>query len=332
MDKKKLSGAARRIQKSLLFNLHTKSCIGKNKKEAKEESKRLYLKEHGNLKGWNPSKVNGIYSIRTMKVYEDQMVPFAEYCTAEGQKRICDITDAMGKRYLLHLHEEGKSAWTISTAASAINKAMGWSLSPKALGLSGRKKSDIKKCRSGEAYTKREFDKYKDQITLARAIGARRSSIFNKNAPEKMVRADRCVRNEDGVVVGVWLLEKGGKVRLAPVLNKYKKAVTEIVDRLARERGEAAPMFDSYGGHIRNHRLRAEYAGKLLHQLEGERTEGKPLFGGEFRLSDYCRLRGKDNKRGPKTKGHDTDLVAAVSGALGHNRVEVVLRHYMYLY
>ena len=147
-----------------------------------------------------------------------------------------------------------------------------------------------------------------------------------------MVRADRCVRNEDGVVVGVWLLEKGGKVRLAPVLNKYKKAVTEIVDRLARERGEAAPMFDSYGGHIRNHRLRAEYAGKLLHQLEGERAEGKPLFDGEFPLGDYCRLKGKDKERGDRTRGHDTDLVAAVSGALGHNRVEVILRHYMYLY
>ena len=87
---------------------------------------------------------------------------------------------------------------------------------------------------------------------------------------------------------------------------------------------------DSYD--IKNHRLRAEYASKLLHQLENERTEGKPLFGGEFPLSDYCCLKGKDKKRGPKTKEHDTDLVAAVSGALGHNRVEVVLRHYMYLY
>ena len=133
-------------------------------------------------------------------------------------------------------------------------------------------------------------------------------------------------------MVGVWVCEKGGKVRCAPVLNEYKAAVTEIVNRAARERGEDVPMFDSYEGNVRNHRLRAEYAAKLLHQLKDERAAGGTLFGGEFPIADYCRLRGKDKKRRRKTQGHDTDLVAAVSGALGHNRVEVVLRHYMYLY
>ena len=140
------------------------------------------------------------------------------------------------------------------------------------------------------------------------------------------------MRNDNGVVVGVWLCEKGGKVRLAPVLHEYKAEVTEIVDRLTNERGYDVPLFDSYGGHVRNHRLRAEYAAALLHQMEAARAAGEPLFGGEFPITDYCRLKGKDKKRGPKTQGHDTDLVAAVSGALGHNRVEVVLRHYMYLY
>jgi len=332
MANDKMKSKENRICCSLEYFLESKACYGKSRHLAKEEAREKYRAEHNNsLKGWNPGKLPGIYSKSTMKTYKAQMRPFARFCAQRGARNSKAITLVMAQDYLIQLAKEGKSAWTISTAASAINKAMGWSLSPKALGLSGRKKSDIKKCRSGEAYTKREFDKYKDQITLARAIGARRSSIYNKNTPDKMVRPDRCVRNDDGIVVGVWLCEKGGKVRLAPVLNEYKAAVTEIVDRLARERGSEKPLFDSYGGHIRNHRLRAEYAGKLLHQLEEERTKGKPLFGGEFRLSDYCRLRGKDNKRGPKTKGHDTDLVAAVSGALGHNRVEVVLRHYMYL-
>ena len=116
------------------------------------------------------------------------------------------------------------------------------------------------------------------------------------------------------------------------MLVEYKAEVTEIVDRLTNERGYDVPLFDSYGGHVRNHRLRAEYAAALLHQMEAARAAGEPLFGGEFPITDYCRLKGKDKKRGPKTQGHDTDLVAAVSGALGHNRVEVVLRHYMYLY
>ena len=327
-----LHGAARVIDKSLVYFLHQKSCIGKSKHEAKEAMKKKYKKEHGSLKGWNPSKTGGIYSINTMKAYEAQMIPFSKYCASQGAKRVFNITEDMGAAYLRYLHDIGKSAWTISTAASAVNKAMDWSLSPKALGLPGRKKKNIKKCREGAAYTEREYQKNKDQITLARAIGARRSSIYNKRNPEKMVRPDRCVRNEDGVVVGVWLIEKGGKVRLAPVLNEYRGAVTEIVDRLTRERGYDVPLFDRYGGHIKNHRLRAEYAAKLLHQLEDERAAGEPLFGGEFPLSDYCRLKGKDKERKETTQGHDTDLLGAVSGALGHNRVEVVLRHYMYLY
>ena len=328
----RLTGAARRIYKSLSYYLHQKACFGQDKHMAKVTMREQHLKTYGNLKGWNPSKVDGIYSINTMRTYEGQVCGFSKYCASVGFKRVSDITEDVGIMFLKKLEADGKSGYTISTASSALNKAMGWNLSPKALGLKGRKKADIKKCREGAAYTDREFESNKDQIMIARAIGARRSSIYNKNTPDKMIRPDRCVRNDDGVVVGVWLCEKGGKVRLAPVLNEYKAAVTEIVDRLARERGEDKPLFDRYGGHIKNHRLRAEYAAKLLHQLEEERTEGKPLFGGEFPLSDYCCLKGKDKKRGPKTKEHDTDLVAAVSGALGHNRVEVVLRHYMYLY
>lgn len=267
-----------------------------------------------------------------MKSYKSQIRPFARYCAEHGAKRINKVTIEMGEDYLRAMHAAGKSAWSISTAASAINKATGWSLSPRALGLPGRKKKSIKKCREGGAYTQKELELYADQIIFARACGARRESIFNVHAPEKMVRADRCVRNEAGVVVGVWLKEKGGKVRCAPVLNEYREEVTAIVDKAARERGEDAPLFCGYGAHVRNHRLRAEYAAKLLHQLESERAAGLALFGGEFPLSDFACLRGKDKKRKEITQGHDTDLLAAVSGALGHNRVEVILRHYLYLY
>ena len=209
MREEQLSGSARRIYKSLAFNLHQKSCIGKDKHEAKEAARKKYLEEHGNLKGWNPSKLDGIYSINTMRTYEGQMRRFAEYCATNYKvKRVCDITVALGEEYLRSL-DATDSADTVSTATSAINKAMGWSLSPKKLGLKGRHKENIVKCREGEAYTAREYEKYKDQIIFSRAIGARRGSIYNKNDPEKLVRPDRCVRNDDGVVVGIWLAEKG---------------------------------------------------------------------------------------------------------------------------
>ena len=315
------------------YFLESKACYGKSRHKDKEEAREKYKAEHGgSLEGWNPSKLPGIYSFATMRTYISQMRPFARYCAEHGARRVSAVTKEMGEAYLRHLAEQGKSGWTISTAASAINKAVDWDLSPKALGLPGRRKKSIRKCREGDAYTEKEYGTYKDQITIARAIGARRSSIYNKKDPNKLITPNRCVRNEDGIVVGIRLIEKGGKVRVAPVLNGYRDAVTEIVNRASSERGADVPLFDSYGGHVRNHRLRAEYAAALLHQLEDERKAGGPFFGGAFKLEDYCHLKGKDKKRKTKTAGHDTDLIGAVSGALGHNRVEVVLRHYLYLY
>jgi len=329
----KIKSKENRIFGSLQYFLIAKACFGRKRHDEKETARIKYMEDHnGSLKGWNPGKLDGIYSRNTLKTYIAQMRPFAHFCAERGARRVGVITIEMGEEYLRHLEAEGKAPWTISTAASAINKALGWNLSPKQLGLKSRKKTTIKKCRTGESYTKKEYEKYKDQISLARAIGARRASIFNKSDPKKLITPRRCVRNAEGIVIGVLLIEKGGKKRIAPVLNEYKEVVTEIVNRIARERGEDTPMFDSYGGHIRNHKLRAEYAAKLLHQLEAERAEGKPLFGGEFPLGKYCKLKGKDKKRGAMTQGHDTDLLGAVSGALGHNRVEVILRHYMYLY
>jgi|GEM_PF-1948823 len=322
---------ANRIEKSLRFQLNELDHIGRSKHADKQAERAAYLHEHGNLRGWNPARLPWIYSKGTMATYKRQMKPFAVFCAEAGARRVGVITQEMGEAYLRKLHAEGKSAWSISTAASAINKAMGWSLSPKALDLPSRGKMDIRRCRDKEAYTDMEYAKYRDQITIARAVGARRESIYNEDDPEKMIRANRCVRNDEGDVVGIWLLEKGGKVRCAPVLNRYRGEVTEIVDRISTVRGDDAPLFDSYGGHVRNHRLRAEYAAALLHQLESERLAGKPLFGGEFPLRDYFRLRGKDRKRGKKSGGHDTDLLGAVSGALGHNRIEVIIRHYLYL-
>ena len=147
-----------------------------------------------------------------------------------------------------------------------------------------------------------------------------------------VVRPCDCVRDANGTVIGVHVTEKGGRHRIAPVRNDYRQKITDIVDKAAMENGEDSPIFARYDKHIDNHRFRAEYAAALLHQLEDERAAGQPLFGGAFRLSDYCHLRGKDAKRKAVTSGHDTDLLGAVSGALGHNRLEIITRHYLYLY
>lgn len=319
------TGAENRIRKGLEHNLFAQSKMRQSKHEAKLNAREAYRAEHGNLIGWNPAKVDGIYSRATMTTYIDEMAPFARHCASHGAKRIGEITEEMGETYLKRLHTDGKSDWSIATAAAAINKAMGWSLSPRKLGLPVRRKEHITRSRLPREHDKRDFTKYEYQITFAKGTGVRRMSVT-------VVRPRDCVRNSDGVVIGVHVTEKGGRHRIAPVLTDYRGKITEIVDRAITENSEDAPIFAAYDTHIDNHRFRAEYAAALLHQLEDERAAGQPVFGGAFALKDYCRLKGKDAQRKAVTSGHDNDLLGAVSGALGHNRIEIVLRHYLYLY
>ena len=318
-------GAEKRISKSLIHNLLTQRKMGFSKHEAKLKAREEYQAEHGNLKGYNPTKVDGIYSRATMTTYVNEMPSFARYCASQGAKRIGEITVEMGEAYLKGLHASGKSDWSIATAAAAINKAMGWSLSPRKVGLPVRRKENITRSRVARKHDSRNFTKYEPQITFAKGTGVRRMSVT-------VVRPCDCVRDTEGMVIGVHVTEKGGRHRVAPVLNASRDAITTIVNNAIAENAEDAPIFTKYDIHIDNHRLRAEYAAALLHQLEGERAAGQPLFGGAFAPKDYCHLRGKDAKRKEKTSGHDTDLLGAVSGALGHNRIEIMLRHYLYLY
>ena len=325
MSKQDKSGAQRRIEKALTHNLLTQSRMGQSKHAAKQTAREAWLATHGDLRGWNPAKAEGIYSRGTMATYIRAVSGFAGYAAKCGAKRINDLTEQMGADYLCAMHAQGQSAWSITTAAAALNKAMDWQLSPAALGLPSRRKGDIVRSRIPREHDNRDFSDYADQMLVASATGIRRQSML-------VIRPVNCVRDSDGVVIGIHVVEKGGRHRIAPVLTACRVDVTRIVDQAMMEHGQDAPIFERYDVHIDNHHIRAEYAGALLHQLEQERAEGLPSFGGAFSLGDYAHLRGKDAKRRPVTQGHDTDLLAAVSGALGHARIDVILKHYMYCY
>ena len=319
-----ITGAEKRIYKSLQNCLLQQQKFGQSKHAAKSEAREKYMAEHGTLKGYNPSKVDGIYSIKTMETYITQMRYFSRYCVAVGAKRLGDLSQRMAEEYLVKMHKDGKSPWTISTASSAINKALGYNLSPSKLGLPLRTKDKIKRSRGMAMDEGRDFRAYSDQIIFARSSGVRRMSVTTVRPTDFVTK--------DGQVAGVRVKEKGGKVRIAPILATYRDAVTHIVQRAIERSGEDAPVFDKYDKHIDNHRYRAQYAADLLRQLEAERADGTPQFGGAYNINDYCRLRGRDRRRKAKTQGHDTDILGAVSGSLGHNRIQVVLTSYSYLY
>lgn len=137
-----------------------------------------------------------------------------------------------------------------------------------------------------------------------------------------------CIRNRTGQVIGIRVVEKGGKERVAPVLNACKEQVTAIIDKtpVASE-----PLFTTYDNHIGNHRFRATYCTVLLRQLEQEHTQGNPWFGGDLNAQNYIHLSGRDMHAGDSYHGYPTQVIAAVSEGLVHNRLETIFSHYNYI-
>lgn len=319
MQKTKLSGPAKRINDGLQHRLSEQARFGESRHQAKKEARQNYLDSHGDLKGHNPAKADGIFSISTMETYRKTMPPFSIFLADHDVKNAAQITPELAGLFLQEREASGLSPSSISREMSAINKVLGYSLTKKQLNLQSRSKNAIKNNRSYSPPPKRT--KYEDHITIFRASGIRRCSIIR-------ITADDCVRNDIGQVIGIHVKEKGGKERIAPILVDYINAVTEIINRHANG---TKPIFEKFGSHIRSHRLRAEYCARLLAQLTQEYNENHPFFGGNLPAKNYIHLRGKDAKRGPTYHGFPTIVVAAVSGAMGHNRLDVIFNHYDYM-
>lgn len=114
---KDTSGAQKRIEKALIHNLLSQSQMGHSKHAAKQAAREEWLGTHGDLKGWNPAKAEGIYSRGTMATYIGVASRFAGFAAECGAKRINDLTEQMGADYLCAMHAQGQSAWSIATAA-----------------------------------------------------------------------------------------------------------------------------------------------------------------------------------------------------------------------
>ncbi len=99
---------------------------------------------------------------------------------------------------------------------------------------------------------------------------------------------------------------KGGKERKVPVLVGHEQAVLVVKESLAAD----ALVFSRIPKHLDVHSYRREYAQALyLSHAPGRRL---PSTEGVLKRNDY-----------------DRDAAEQVTHALGHNRIDVVLRHYI---
>lgn len=295
-----------RHDKKLGFLMHQKIngilCIGQSKHLAKNSAKAEAIRN--GVRKYNPAKLTGIYSIKTIEAYRQTTNEFCRWYASMGyRKYVRNLEEIPRERvieYLKYRDSESLSAWTVSKDMAALNKIFGYDITKKEADLKARHLEDIKRSRMPVKADMREFAKYQDAIFVARATGMRKQSV-TKIKPEDFIRA------VDGKVIAVNLIEKGGRPRIAPVLQCYQEKLTQLINNKV----SGKPMFPAYDKNIRNHKFRAEYATKLYAEKLSKITEDNL------------------NKR-YIYRGFDGEIVEEVSKALGHNRLNVVVEHYLY--
>ena len=109
---------------------------------------------------------------------------------------------------------------------------------------------------------------------------------------------------------------KGGKERFVPIFAKDKKELTEIINtfKIAGDK----KVFGKLPSHYDNHFYRGEYAKraykKFARPIRNIRDK-KEVY--------YCREERKGD-------AFDRNAMLITSQFLGHNRVDVIARHYLY--
>lgn len=86
-----LSGPANRINRNLQHKLSAQIRFGESRHDAKQKAREEYLKLHGNLEGYNPSRVEGIFSIKTLEDYRQTAREFSIWAAKQGCNKITKI-------------------------------------------------------------------------------------------------------------------------------------------------------------------------------------------------------------------------------------------------
>lgn len=296
--------------KSLNYQMHERmqkmNRIGESRHEAKRQS----------IDG----KTEGIFSKSTYDNYKQVSVQFVKWLKENHAeiKHIDDVPRSVLIEYLQEREERGLSPHTISRDLAALNKLFGTDITKKEAGLSQRSYKEITRSREQKDYNKQYNPKnWQKQIDMARAFGIRRESFVTG---DYRLREGSLYRVDGKLYVAV--VEKGGKFRNAEVREDMQKTIeqhfpniqerealyTEHEFREAYAKGElGSALFDRYTSKIDNHAFRREYAQEKYKELVNRLKDPK---------KDYY-------------KEYDKRAIAEVSKNLGHNRLRVVVEHYL---
>lgn len=241
-----------------------------------------------------------IYSYNTYNTYKKECSNFCKFLKKEGIK---DINNVNNNHVIKYLQEKGGSAYSQQTRKSALNKVFNTSVTREQANIGLRTKANITRSRNEAKMDSKYSLKFNsDKITIAKATGIRRSSMLKltPNSFSYDSKGNYCVT----------VTEKGGKTRQAVVLKDKVEEVKAIVSK--NNKGNNIPLFNKYSKNIDNHAFRSEYCNNLLKEVKENGWE------------QYQRTEFRDNNISTEQKE-----LLVVSQNMGHNRIDVIQKHYL---
>ncbi len=302
-----------RTDTQIIKRLDSLKRFGESRHAAKAEQRRQAEQRGEKLRFGAP--VEGIYSHETYFTYRKQSLNFLNWC--RDNKNVGKYADLKklqkyANDYLNDCESKGQSKYTIATRRAALSKLFGVEIQHKTV-TRGEK---ITRSRL-EVENDKHFSETKnaDLVLLCRATGGRRSDIL-KIKPEDF-------KDENGLLWVEIKQSKGGKDRIAPILQQYR---ADVADLIARSKPNT-PIVQKISHAVDVHSYRREYAQALYRDVcRDERLQAQILANLPPRIENVSS--NMYYAHGAKFCGK-RDNIYVVSQALGHNRLSVSVRHYL---
>lgn len=291
-----------------------------------------FISEGGTEAEWNDknahtkqylvSKNSYIRSVKSIEHFRKSSQPLIKFLKEDLQvTKFEKVERAHLEKYLCHRASLGLSAWTISSDLLTVNKLFGENITKAELHLPSRLHRNIVKGRHGPVAPNRVslLEKHRDEITIAKATGIRRSSFST-------ISRSSFVFGDDGLPRSIRVTEKGGRYRESIVLFPYREEVLRIISEPERDN---EPIFkNKLDSHLNIHYYRHEFACETIRMLAQEEARGEKYFRGELDIP--IQISEHDLQRYPDgICGFSRESAYLTSIMMGHSRLEI-LRNYLY--
>ena len=285
------------VIRQALDRLDERMAIGESRREAKQQQRATG--EH--LWTFSTGKM---HSYKTRTTYQEHLLRFVNWSREVYQIKTLEQLDERANelacRYLFQELAAHKSAYTLQVERCALRLFFGDRTLASEVVLPRRMRATITRSR-GPAAHDRYFQpaNWQPLINFERACGLRRAELA------RLCVADVSYTGQRQLVVHV-RNGKGGKEREVPALPGHEADLLALTEGRQPEEH----VFAHIPKHMDVHSYRREYAQQLYLVYAPGWTLPSPV--GRLRREAY-----------------DLAAVQQVSWALGHNRIDVVLRHYL---